>query len=127
MPSKKMTTEKRKDGDAGEDLAGEFLEEKGYEILERNYHSAYGEIDIVCRKGGEYVFVEVKLREKNPLVSGEEAVGRVKLERFVKTVFEYLEDKDLDEDTLWRVDVITVEKGGSKLKIKNHLEDVELD
>ncbi|ACM22609.1 hypothetical protein ACMTAS_0256 [Thermotoga neapolitana DSM 4359] len=45
---------------AAEDLACDFLKKKGYRILERNYRTKYGEIDIIARCGKETVFVEVK-------------------------------------------------------------------
>lgn len=43
-----------------EELACKFLRKKGYKILERNYRTKYGEIDIIARDGKEIVFVEVK-------------------------------------------------------------------
>ena len=49
-------------GTAYEKLAGAYLEQQGYEILEYNYRCRMGEIDIVARQGGYLVFVEVKYR-----------------------------------------------------------------
>jgi len=50
-------------GKIGEDLAAHFLCKKGFGILERNYHSRYGEIDIIASKADLIVFVEVKYRK----------------------------------------------------------------
>ncbi len=47
-------------GFASEDVAARFLQGQGFEILERNFHSKFGEIDIIARKGGVLRFVEVK-------------------------------------------------------------------
>ena len=53
---------KRKLGIAGEDLASEYLRAHGFQILERNVRTRFGEIDIVAKKKGEWYFVEVKTR-----------------------------------------------------------------
>ncbi len=55
-----MKTEKRKTGDVGEDLTCKYLEERGYELIERNYLRPWGELDIVARRGEKLHFVEVK-------------------------------------------------------------------
>jgi Holliday junction resolvase-like predicted endonuclease len=54
------TTEKRKTGDLGEDIAERFLMKQGYRIVERNYLRKWGEIDIIAKKDGKLYFVEVK-------------------------------------------------------------------
>ena len=49
-------------GKIGEDMARKYLEDKGYEILEQNYKTKYSEIDLVAKKHGELVFVEVRTK-----------------------------------------------------------------
>jgi len=49
-------------GDAGENVAAEYLMKLGYRILERKYRCSYGEIDIIAEKKGTISFVEVKTR-----------------------------------------------------------------
>jgi putative endonuclease len=49
-------------GKMGEDMAREFLEQKGYEVIEQNYKTKYSEIDLICQKLGELVFVEVRTK-----------------------------------------------------------------
>lgn len=49
-------------GILGEDIAESFLRSKRYDILSRNFHSRYGELDIVAQDGSTLVFVEVKTR-----------------------------------------------------------------
>jgi putative endonuclease len=44
----------------GEQTAVRYLEERGYEVLDRNFRSRRGEVDVIVRKGGQLVFVEVK-------------------------------------------------------------------
>ena len=58
----KVLTEKRKNGNIGEDAAAIFLHKHGYRILERNYAELGAEIDIIAKNREYYVFVEVKTR-----------------------------------------------------------------
>lgn len=60
-----MTTKTQLLGKYGEDQAANFLEAKGYKILDRNARTAAGEVDIVASDGGTLVFVEVKTRSTN--------------------------------------------------------------
>ena len=63
-------------GKKGENYVSEYLKEKGFKIIYRNYHSRYGEIDIICEDEKYIVFVEVKVRKRNSLVKGLEAVSK---------------------------------------------------
>ena len=60
-------------GLAGEVLAARFLREKGYTILSSNYHSRFGEIDIIANDGPYIVFVEVKARSEGSMILPREA------------------------------------------------------
>jgi putative endonuclease len=57
-----MTDPRRRLGERGEQLAATHLEARGYEIVERNFRTRYGELDIVARDEGFLVFCEVKTR-----------------------------------------------------------------
>ncbi|MFH1561138.1 MAG: YraN family protein [Patescibacteria group bacterium] len=52
----------KKIGQIGEELAADYLKKQGYRILERNFRTRFGEIDLVAFKSGTLVFVEVKTR-----------------------------------------------------------------
>ena len=56
-------TEKRRLGDRGEDYTARYLQKQGYTITGRNWHSRYGEIDIIAENGEYLLFVEVKTRK----------------------------------------------------------------
>ena len=71
-------------------MAGGFLERKGYRILERNYRSPYGELDIIASKGEMLVFCEVKTRSCGDIMEALEAVGPRKQERIARTASHYL-------------------------------------
>ncbi|MHB1391432.1 MAG: YraN family protein [Thermoleophilia bacterium] len=62
-------------GQAGEDLARRHLEAHGYEIIETNFRTRYGEIDIIARRGELVAFIEVKARRSSRCGEPFEAVG----------------------------------------------------
>ena len=72
-------------GKAYEEKAAAFLESRGYEILERNFSSPGGEIDLIARDGQYLVFVEVKLRKSDRFAAAAEYVDRRKQERIKST------------------------------------------
>lgn len=66
-----MTRWKKDLGDWGEEQACDFLLRHGFLIVERNYHTTMGEIDIVAAKGDDYYFIEVKTRTRHALANDE--------------------------------------------------------
>lgn len=62
-----MGRENRQIGKIGETIAVTFLERKGYEILEVNARTTFGEIDIIARRKDTMIFVEVKTRATSSL------------------------------------------------------------
>jgi putative endonuclease len=76
-------------GERGENVAAKYLRNKGYKIIERNYHTAVGEIDIIARDGKTLVFVEVKTRAYDD-PTPEEQVNTVKQHQNTKAAKMYL-------------------------------------
>jgi len=76
-------------GERGENLAATFLRNKGYKILERNFRTAVGEVDIIARDGKVLIFVEVKTRAYDD-PTPEEQVNTVKMHQVTKTAKVYL-------------------------------------
>jgi len=68
-------------GALGERLAAQALAARGLRLVERNARTRYGELDLVCRDRGGYVFVEVKTRRATSFVAAAEAVDRRKVAR----------------------------------------------
>lgn len=68
-------------GKLGEEIAREFLEKKGYKIIEQNYKTKYGEIDLVMRKGKELIAVEVRTKRGDMFGSPEESLTKKKLRK----------------------------------------------
>ncbi len=83
-------------GKIGEEFTAKLLEEKGYQIVETNYHSRFGEIDIIVKDAKYIVFVEVKTREENSMVNPLEAVTVSKQKKIIKTAQLYLQSHRTD-------------------------------
>ena len=98
---------KRTIGSNYEKLAGEYLEKQGYKIVEYNFYSRYGEIDIIAKHQGYLVFVEVKYRENDKSGHPLEAVSVSKQRTISKCAFYYLQKKKL-HDVSVRFDVVAI-------------------
>lgn len=97
---------KRQIGSKYEQKAVEYLHSSGYTILEQNYRNRCGEIDIITRKKGMLVFVEVKYRTTSIYGSPLEAVDWRKQNQIRKVARFYLMRHGLSEWTPCRFDVI---------------------
>lgn len=119
-------------GRKGEEVAGEFLEEKGFTILARNYLKKWGEIDIVAKKSKKLRFVEVKTvsrdlagvsRENVSRGTGEyraeENVHPWKIKRLHRAIESYLMENRLDIE--WQIDVVAVDLDLKSKKAKVRL------
>ena len=103
-----MKMARRETGLLGEKLARDFLEEKGFIILDTNYRCAEGEIDIVARKDDWLVFVEVRTKSGPAFGTPEESVTVKKKEKLITTALDYLQNhKGLPPS--WRIDFVAVE------------------
>jgi len=91
----------------GEDQAAEYLVKNGLKILQRNYRSREGEIDLIASDGDTLVFVEVKTRTNDAYGFPEEAVTEEKMEHIYNVAEEYLADHL--EIEAWRIDVIAIQ------------------
>jgi putative endonuclease len=104
-------TQKRSTGDLGEGIVCQYLEGKGYSIVERNYWRPWGEIDIVAKKEGKLHFVEVKSVAREPGVAGirpEENMHRNKILRLYRAVQTYLAQHRQSVDSDWQIDLACV-------------------
>ena len=104
-PSDASLHDRRKLGRLGEELAMRYLVVRGYEILERNRRTPFGEADLVCRDGDDTVLVEVKTR-LGEAAYPEEAVDEEKMRRYRKITLDYL-GKNEDCDSA-RFDVVAI-------------------
>jgi len=107
-------------GKFGEDLAVEYLQKNGYEILETNWRFQKAEIDIIAQKSGVLVVVEVKTRSSIAFGLPQDFVKPKKIQLLVKAVNEFIISNDLDVSV--RFDIIAVFKEEEIFKIE-HIED----
>lgn len=77
-------------GNQGEDMAAEWLMDHGYQIIERNNSTKYGELDIIASKKDILVFVEVKFKQSEDFGTPEEMIGLNKLNQVRRTAEMYL-------------------------------------
>jgi putative endonuclease len=107
---------KHKTGKSGEDLCVEHLTWHGYEILERNYRSPYGEIDIIAKHKHFLVFVEVKTRTKESIDHTQMSITYSKQQRITRTAMAFLVNFNDPEIQEYRFDVMII-----KNKEVNHI------
>ena len=101
-------------GKIGEDIACQFLERKGFKILERNYRKPWGEIDIIAERAGIVRFLEVKAVSRENLGDDsremdyrpEEMATREKLMKVARTAELYMQAKKDKRE--FQVDVVGV-------------------
>ena len=101
-------TQRQRLGRLGEELARRRLESDGHAILESNYRTRSGEIDLISQKDGMLVFVEVRTRRGAAYGSPEESLTSRKRARMIACAQEYIEATQ-SESREWRIDVVAVE------------------
>ncbi len=104
---------RRELGDHGEDLAAAALKKNGYKILERNYVTPLGEIDLIARQGKTLVIVEVKTRKSLTFGSPQEAVSFAKQKRLRRLADYYVKQKRLVGKSV-RFDVVAILLAGDE-------------
>ena len=120
-----MSDHRRQLGKWGESVAAVHLEAKGFHIVDRNWRSTFGEIDIIARDGDELVFVEVKTRRGNRMGTPEEGLTREKAEKLRQLAQLYLAEMELDRD--WRIDLVAIEIDSSGMLLRrDHIQNAVL-
>ena len=111
---------RRAQGDAAEERACRHLEGAGLTIVERNFRTRGGEIDIVARKGDVLVFVEVRSREVPDFGTPEETVTPAKRRRIVGAARQYLSKVPPSSWREARFDVIAIEGSGDAARLRHY-------
>ncbi len=110
-------------GRYGEDLAVRHLQQMGMVILERNYRSRFGEVDIIARDGDVLVVCEVKTRTTEAFGSPLSSVSQVKLIRMRRTALAWLKERGLWIRVV-RFDIIGILQPPRGRPMLEHLRDV---
>lgn len=107
-------------GSEGETLAAQYLKKNGYKIIEKNYKTPIGEIDIIAEDKGTVVFVEVKTRSSDYFGCPFEAVGAKKQQKLKSLALFYLKQKGKELAARFDVLSIYLRKGEKEI---HHIKD----
>ncbi|MBE6337226.1 MAG: YraN family protein [Lentimicrobiaceae bacterium] len=108
-------------GALGEQIAVDYLIERGYQIIERNWSNGHKEIDIVAKDGDTIVIVEVKTRRSTYLVEPETAVDVFKQRNLIWAANSFVNRFQYDNDI--RFDIISIVIDRNNEKRIEHIED----
>lgn len=114
-----MIKSKRKIGQQAEQQADIFLQRQGLKLLQRNYRSRFGEIDLIMQDRDTRVFVEVRSRKRGDYGTPASTVTYQKQQKLLKTAQIYLQQHHLGEKINCRFDVIEILGQNTPLWIKN--------
>ncbi len=103
-----MNTQVR--GQRAENDARLHLEKQGFHLIEKNFRSKAGEIDLIMAKGSLLIFVEVRLRTRSDYGSGAESVTRQKQHRLIRTASFFLQSRRDPKWESFRFDVVAIDK-----------------
>lgn len=103
-----MITLKQAEGKEAEIEAQRHLEKKGYRLLDSNYRTPLGEVDLVMEKGATVVFVEVRKRRSSGYGGAAESVTKKKQDRVGRAAMMYVKSKYLTGRN-FRFDVVAVQ------------------
>ncbi len=105
-------------GNFGENLAATYLRNRKIKILSRNYHTPYGELDIIALDRNEIVFCEVKTRTKS-LLSAQSSISLKKQQKIKLSANVFLSKNPNYQEYYTRFDVILILKKKNSYKIKH--------
>lgn len=112
----------KKRGKFGENIACDFLYKHRYVILFRNFHTRFGEVDLIAYDTfhDQLVFIEVKTRVNNEQIAPEDAYDKYKFQKVKKAAFEYMKRINKQDDN-YRFDSIAIRvyKKSKKIRIRH--------
>jgi putative endonuclease len=112
-----LLNRKQKTGKKGESIAARLLRKKGYQILEQNYRTRLGEIDIIARDRNTLVFVEVKARSSNRFGHPKSAITPQKQRKISMVALHYLKITNQMRSKA-RFDVIAISSTHTSQKVE---------
>ncbi|PIR06784.1 MAG: hypothetical protein COV55_02325 [Candidatus Komeilibacteria bacterium CG11_big_fil_rev_8_21_14_0_20_36_20] len=106
-------------GSLGEKIAAQFYQQRGWKIVQQNYWTRYGELDLVLQKNNRILIVEVKTRNNYNLGYGEETVNQQKLEH-LNQAYQIMQKKNkLPENC--EIEICVIETKNRRASIKRFL------
>lgn len=111
---KREAARRRALGRAGEEAAADFLRRRGFELVARNYHTPFGELDVVAEKDGALVFAEVKTARAGASVDPRSQFTPRKVTRIYKAALYFLDKERPAQEPDFRFDfLVAVRKKGA--------------
>ncbi len=109
----------------GEQLASKYLIDRGYHILQKNFRTRFGEIDIIAQKQRTVIFVEVKARTSDIKGKPYMSVTPRKIAHLKRAIYSFILKNNLSDHKL-RFDVISIEFTENHVPQIRHFESVDL-
>jgi putative endonuclease len=106
-------------GSQAEQLAAQFLQQKGLTLIQRNYRCRHGEIDLIMRDGNALVFVEVRLRSRSDFGGAASSINAAKRARLIRTAQHYLAARQRTPACRFDAMLLHAQDGSSIEWIKN--------
>lgn len=103
-------------GKSGEDRVAEYLRRQGNTVILRNFICKKGEIDIIAEEGEYIIFVEVKTRKSDTLISGREAVADFKRQRMLAAAREFMAKTHAEKMARFDVAEVTITETDGKTR-----------
>lgn len=105
-------------GRLAEDAACAFLEVQGLKLIERNYRSRHGEIDLIMRDRDDIVFVEVRSRRRIDYGTALESITKTKINKIVKAATHFLQMSKCLYKVNSRFDFIIIQPNAGKMQLE---------
>ena len=118
--SNNPTRQRKQKGSQGEQQARRYLQSKGYTILDQNFRTRFGEIDLIARQGEILAFIEVKHYAKTPKIDPLEVIHPRKIRHWLTTAKWYLATHPHLQSLMSRFDLIQVTDG----QVTQHYENI---
>ena len=105
-------------GQWAEKFACEFLKQKGLVLLQQNYRSCYGEIDLIMRDRTVIVFVEVRSRSRKDFGLAVQSINPHKVMKLIKTATHFLQVKKWMDTIQSRFDIVAIQSATGKIELE---------
>ncbi len=117
-----MKLKTQQQGQLAENLACDYLQQQGLNLIERNYHCRAGEIDLIMQHADSIVFVEVRYRSNKNFGSGADSVDFRKQKKLITTAEHYLQKNHARAQQPARFDVVSISRDNEQTPI-NWIQD----
>ncbi len=115
-----MTKHNKDIGAWGEEIAGKWLAERGYQIVAHDVRTPYGELDVIAKRGDVTIFIEVTKLTSSEDFFPEHNITVRKREHMLACADHYASEKEID---LWQIDVMAIEGSPNSMPMITHFQN----